>query len=190
MRMSITNSNTKSILVCSLMLAWGIGFSPMVQASSFRPSTIEFKHKLLENLEKVEEFKFIRNWAHAKGIPVWLAGGTAAGYGTYVRDQIENQWLKAHQLQPRFVDERFSYHYYDIYRSTQDCDLVIDGTIEDAEALEAALEERYFYVKGEKAIWEVRLLNTPRGQGAGEKDPLLSPHFQNQNSDSLSTGMI
>ncbi|WP_196304553.1 hypothetical protein, partial [Streptococcus pneumoniae] len=63
-------------------------------------------------------------------------------------------------------------------------------TEEDALALEDFLRTKFKYLQGSKEIWEVRLLNQSRGSGEGEKDPLLGFDFQNQNSDSFSTGMI
>jgi DNA-binding Lrp family transcriptional regulator len=45
-----------------------------------------------------------------------------------------------------------------IYRSTQDADLVVDGTAEDAERLEAKIKEKMSYLQGVKDSFEVGLL--------------------------------
>jgi hypothetical protein len=83
--------------------------------------------------------------------------------------------------------QRFDYQYTNIYRSTQDADLVIDGNEQQAAALEAALKAKYDHLQGSKSIWEVRLL----GQKRGDKESLLgNPDFLNQHTDSNSTGMI
>ena len=88
---------------------------------------------------------------------------------------------------PAFSRIAFDYDYTNIFRSTQDADIVIDGTLAQAEALEASLKAKFGHLKGSKDIWEVRLLTKPRG----DKEALLdNPDFLNQHTDSNSTGMI
>jgi hypothetical protein len=159
-------------------------------SSEYRPSEAKLLRELNARIHRVEEFKALREWGKANGVRVWGAGGTATGLATYIQQHLENEERQRHGLERKYFDGRFSYSYFDIYRSTQDADIVIDGTEEDAKKLEAFLKENFNYLEGSKEIWEVRLLNHSRGSGAGEKDPLLDFDFQNQNSDSFSTGMV
>ena len=88
---------------------------------------------------------------------------------------------------PRYQPDRFDYDYTNIFRSTQDADIMLDGTPEQAEELEAVLREKFGHLQGSKEIWEVRLLRDKRG----DKDALLNnPDFLNQHTDSNSIGMI
>jgi hypothetical protein len=108
--------------------------------------------------------------------------------------------LKRQGKPPKYFESRFKeYHYYDIYRSTQDADIVIDvpgGDLEEhekiAQELERVMAEKYGHLQGSKSVWEVRFLRVDRGV-KGEpsyKDALLGWEFQNQNTDSYSTGLI
>jgi len=162
-----------------------------VGAETRAPITADqLQQAIVERTNRVAEFKSIAEWADKKGLRVWVAGGTAAGLAHFIKHDLEREWLDQNHLEQKYFAARFTYDYYDIYRSTQDADIVIDGTEEDAKALEHFLAENFRYLQGSKTIWEVRLLNRSRGSGEGEKDPLLSPDFQNQNTDSHSTGMI
>lgn len=135
-----------------------------------------------ERLTLVEEFRTIRDACQELGIRCWLFGGTAAGYAHYVK------WHLLQEMgDSRFQPDRFDYDYTNIYRSTQDADLVIDGDESQAEELEKRLRERHNHLQGSKSVWEVRLLTESRG----DKEPLLAnPDFLNQHTDSNSTGMI
>jgi hypothetical protein len=87
----------------------------------------------------------------------------------------------------RFQKDRFDYDYTNIYRSTQDLDIVIDGNPEQANKLQQALQEKYPHLQGNKTAWEVRLLT----QDMSDKQAILNnPDFMNQHTDSNSTGMI
>ena len=87
----------------------------------------------------------------------------------------------------KYQDEHFNYDYTEIYRSTQDMDLVMDGTAEQAEIFQQRLKQKFPYFEGNKETWEVRLLK----KSNGNKEALLNnPDFLNQHSDSNSTGMI
>ena len=138
--------------------------------------------EIAEGISRVREFAFLKEHAEKLGVRVWLFGGTAAGLGHYAK------WNLQHKLgDPRYQSDRFDYDYGNIYRTTQDADIVIDGTAEQAEALETLLSERFQHLSGEKSIWEVRLLKGQRN----DKLPLLNnPDFANQHTDSNSTGMI
>lgn len=142
----------------------------------------ELESAVSSGLKKVEQFEFIRHWAEKKGIRAWLFGGTAAAFGHYVRWDIERQ-----KGDKRYQDDKFDYHYSSIYRSTQDCDLVIDASVDDAEELEKLLKEAYPHLQGSKRLWEVRLLRENRD----DKEALLANNdFLNQHTDSNSVGMI
>lgn len=145
-------------------------------------SDTELDTAIASRLMKVDEFKFIRETAERMGIRVWLFGGTAAGYGHYVK------WdLLREKGDTRFQKDRFDYDYSNIYRSTQDADIVIDGSSEQAEQLESALKKALPHLEGSKKLWEVRLLSEKRD----DKDALLNnPDYLKQHTDSNSTGMI
>jgi hypothetical protein len=130
-----------------------------------------------ENRKKVDEFRVIEEAARELNLRVWLFGGTAAGYAHYVKANLDNP--------------NADYDFSRIYRSTQDADLVVDGTPEDAQKLEAKIKEKMSYLQGAKDSFEVRLLKKPRAINGVEREPLLNdPNFSNQNSDSHSLGLI
>jgi formylglycine-generating enzyme required for sulfatase activity len=132
---------------------------------------------------RVPEFQFIREEAQRRGLRVWLFGGTAAGYGHYVK------WDVLRELgDTRFQPNRFDYDYTNIYRSTQDLDIVVDGSAQDAQAFEQALKTQFPYFLGSKAAgWEVRSIKDAHGDKGG----LLGDFgFMNQHTDSNSTGMV
>jgi hypothetical protein len=142
----------------------------------------ELEHGIADRLKRVEEFKFIEQEAAKLGVRAWLFGGTAAGYAHYVKWDMQRE-----KGDPRFQKDRFDYDYTNIYRSTQDLDIVIDGSANQAEKLQTALQEKYPHLQGSKTAWEVRLLT----QDMGEKLAILNnPDFMNQHTDSNSTGMI
>jgi hypothetical protein len=108
---------------------------------------------LRAHIPDVEEFKFVQELATQMGVRAWLFGGTAAGYAHYTKWDLQRQ-----HGDTSFRTERFDYDYTNIYRSTQDADIVIDGTPEQAHALEMALSLRFDHLHGEKSLWEVRLM--------------------------------
>ncbi|MEK7358506.1 MAG: hypothetical protein AAB250_18825, partial [Bdellovibrionota bacterium] len=131
---------------------------------------------------RVEEFQTIRAIAQRMGVKVYLFGGTAAGFAHYVKWDLQRE-----HGDKGFQTESFDYDYTNIYRSTQDLDIVLDGSADQAAELEKFLMEKYAYMKGGKSKWEVRLLREKRG----EKIALLdNPDFLEQHTDSNSTGMI
>ena len=141
-----------------------------------------FVHELSARQSKVEEFVQIRKIATELGIKhVYMFGGTAAAWGHYVRWDMRRE-LGIENLQPG----RFDYDYTNIFRANQDFDVVIDGTVKQAEALEAAVQKQFNYFSGTRPTWEVRLLNEKRL----DKDPIMGADFQNQHTDSHSTGLI
>ncbi len=156
--------------------------SAQVEQSSAQPALQQLESAITERSMKVSEFRFIREEAERLGLRAWLFGGTAAGYAHYVK------WdLLRESGDRRYQPDRFDYDYTNIYRSTQDLDIVIDGTPQQAAALQQRLAEAYPHLQGSKSAWEVRLLR----QSVGDKQALLNnPDFLNQHTDSNSTGMI
>ena len=142
----------------------------------------DFVRELSTRQSRVEEFRHIKRIATELGIKhVYMFGGTAAAWGHYVRWDMRRE-LDIENLQT----ERFDYDYTNIFRANQDFDVVIDGTVEQAEALEAAVQKQFNYFSGTRPTWEVRLLNEKRL----DKDPIMGADFQNQHTDSHSTGLI
>ena len=75
----------------------------------------------------------------------------------------------------------------DIFRPTQDIDLVVDGEIAKVKNFGREVLEHLPDIKGNKQTWEVRTLR----EDYGEKLALLNnPNFFNQHTDSHSVGMI
>jgi hypothetical protein len=146
------------------------------------PSIQELEHGIADRLKRVEEFRFIEQEATKLGMRAWLFGGTAAGYAHYVKWDLQRE-----KGDPRFQKDRFDYDYTNIYRSTQDLDIVIDGNAEQANKLQQSLQEKYPHLQGGKTAWEVRLLT----RDMGDKQAILNnPDFLHQHTDSNSTGMI
>lgn len=145
--------------------------------------THQLQTEITNRRSRVPEFQFIREEALKRGLRVWLFGGTAAGYSHYVKWDILRELGDS-----RFQSDRFDYDYTNIFRTTQDLDLVVDGSAEAAENLEMALKQRFPYFLGSKAAaWEVRSLRESRM----DKGSLLDDYgFMNQHTDSNSTGMI
>lgn len=153
-------------------------------SSVFAVDLESFTHELLARRSKVAEFKLLQTEAQKLGIKhVYLFGGTATAYARYVKEDLDRMEGAPYQK------ERFDYEYESIFRSEQDMDIVIDGTSEDAARLQARMQELAPHFIGEgnsKTVWEVRLLNEKNG----DKESLLGFDFQNQHSDSYSTGLI
>ncbi len=156
--------------------------TPLVHSEPQTPSLEKLEQGITEHLQRVDEFRFIEQDAEKLGIQGWIFGGTAAGYSHDVKwDMLRQDGDK------RFQPDRFDYDYTNIYRSTQDLDIVIDGNPKQADTLQQALMAKYPHLQGSKTAWEVRLLT----QSLGDKLALLdNPDFLNQHTDSNSTGMI
>jgi hypothetical protein len=154
----------------------------IVRSPSSSLSIKELENGIADRLKRVEEFKFIEEEAAHLGVRAWLFGGTAAGYAHYVKWDMQRE-----RGDKRFQKDRFDYDYTNIYRSTQDLDIVIDGKPEQANKLQQALQLKYPHLLGSKTAWEVRLLT----QDMGDKQAILNnPDFMNQHTDSNSTGLI
>ncbi len=133
-------------------------------------------------IERVPEFKFIKEEADKLGVKVYLFGGTASAFAHYVRWDLERE-----AGDEKYQAERFDYDFTNIYRGNQDLDIVVDGTSIQAAQLQQILQREYPHFIGSKEAWEVRLLDAQ----VGDKLPLLdNPDFLNQHTDTNSTGMV
>jgi hypothetical protein len=173
-------------LLCLSLCAFPVGSiaqdKPSVSVSQKAISSETFSQEIAERIERVPEFKFIREEAARLGVKAYLFGGTAAGYAHYVKWDMQRE-----AGDKRFQPDRFDYDYTNIFRSTQDLDIVVDGSPEKAAELQAKLAAKFPHFQGSKTAWEVRLLR----QDMGDKQALLNnPDFLNQHTDSNSTGMI
>ncbi|RYY32059.1 hypothetical protein EON62_05870, partial [archaeon] len=97
--------------------------------------------------------------AQKMGVRVWMFGGTAASYLHYAKWDLARQKGLLH-LQA----ETFDYDFTSIFRSTQDADIVIDGTPNQLRQLQQTLSARFPYFSGAKGLWEVRTLREPIGK--------------------------
>lgn len=195
LRMSIQ----KFILILVLLVAVAIpqlGHAQSVCAALFRTSqseTIrispqELAHQVSEKIASVTEFQYIQSVAEQVGVRIWLFGGTASGFIHYVK------WATMREKGDlRFQGDRFDFDFTNIYRSTQDLDIVVDGTIQQIETVQNMLVQKYPQFLASTAAWEVRSLREAKGKPgeAGYKEALLNDFdFLNQNSDSNSTGLV
>jgi hypothetical protein len=154
-----------------------------VQSARPRISTQQLQSGIVAHRGKVAEFEFIKKEAEKRGLRVWLFGGTAASYSHYVNwDLLREAGDQALQGQ------RFDYDYTNIFRSTQDLDIVVDGNSQVASEFQNALMHKFPHFLGSKANqWEVRSLK----EAHRDKGALLHDFgFMNQHTDSNSTGMV
>lgn len=139
---------------------------------------------IFQNILRVEEFKIIHDWGKANQCPVFLFGGTAASFAHYVK---EAYLASQDPHYSRYQHKRFDYDYTNIFRSTQDADIVVDCSQDKIAALEAAIMTHLSHLKGQKIKWELRSLR----ERIGEKYALLEDFdFLNQHTDSHSVGLI
>jgi hypothetical protein len=120
---------------------------------------------------------------------VWLFGGTASSFLHYAKwDLAREKGLLDLQK------DRFDYDFTNIFRSTQDLDIVVDAKPEVARVFQQKLAEKFPHFLGSKANkWEVRTLRHRMGDVGqpGFKEALLDDaDFNNQNTDSNSVGMV
>ena len=148
----------------------------------------ELSSFIADNLMKTPEFQSVRKVAQELGVRVWLFGGTASSFVHYAKEALLNQkGLKKLQI------NRFNWDFTDIFRSTQDLDIVVDGSREKINQLEEILLEKYPFFLGSKTRWEVRSLKDPSGTPGqiGYKEALLNDfNFTHQNTDSHSLAMV
>ncbi len=150
----------------------------------------ELEAQIEARVPKVAEFDVIRREAAKRGLRIWLFGGTAAAYAHYVRwDMLRAKGDGRYQTNatPGNENGRFDYDFTNIYRSTQDLDLVVDGDAKAAKEFQDYLARRFPFFVGAKSNWEIR----PLREGIDNKMALLGDFdFDNQHTDSNSTGMI
>ena len=95
---------------------------PAFADSDVSVTTSELTQEIFSHLMDTPEFKFLREEAILLKIPhVYLFGGTAAALGHYAKWDVQRK-----KGDTRFQPDRFDYDYTNIYRSTQDADIVID----------------------------------------------------------------
>jgi hypothetical protein len=158
------------------------------QESPYSLTENELENAVRNGLLKVNEFVFIREQAEALGVRVYLFGGTAASFAHYVK--WDAQRMKGDR---RFQADRFDYDYSNIFRSTQDLDIVVDGDVEKVSELHRRVIEKFRHAQGSKEVWDFRPLRRSLGEPGepGFREALLNdPNFLNQHTDSQSTGLI
>lgn len=145
--------------------------------------------QISEKITEVPEFAFIQQLAQERGVRVWLFGGTASSFLHYVRLDLLSK-LGLRDLQR----EHFDYDFTNIFRSTQDIDIVVDTLPEVAAQMQSTISRKFPHFLGDQANhWEVRTLRKRIGFPGefGFKEALLEdPDFLLQDSDSHSLGMI
>ncbi len=177
-----------SLLVLAQLPAIQVFSQSKSQTNEIRKIEIskkDYADFLAANIDRVEEFRFIKRVALSLGVKVYLFGGTAASFGHYAKWDLLR--IRGDQ---RYHPARFDYKYINIYRSTQDLDIVVDGPLDKIKSLEKEIVSHFPYMqgsKGSKQAWEIRSLR----ENIGDKLALLNnPDFLNQHTDSQSVGMI
>lgn len=153
--------------------------------------------RMAKERSSFHELVFIRQMLDELKIRGWLLGGSTYSYGNFIRDLMlaENS---GEALPDAFQKDANGYfRLRNMIRTSQDIDLVIDGSESDKEILEHYLKDQYPYrlarflespnsAAGDSA-WEVRLLK----EEAGHKIALFNnPEFLNIHNDSGSTGIF
>ena len=121
-------------VAAALALSSSLGASEPISVSGS-----DLIQEISTHLMDTPEFAFVRGEAVRLGIAhAYLFGGTAAALGHYAKWDLQRK-----KGDTRFQPDRFDYDYTNIYRSTQDADIVIDGTPEQAKELQDALAARF-----------------------------------------------
>jgi hypothetical protein len=140
-------------------------------------------------IDSVPEYSALRSKLEAMKVRGWLFGGTAFTFACAVRDW-ESDEMPVRKLN-LLLNQGKIRSVWDIYAPTQDLDVVIDGTEENAKELESWLNRHYPYklpdFLGAKSAWEVRLLRNARDKKIALFE---NPEFLNIHSDTGSTGML
>ena len=149
----------------------------------------ELSSHVLKALKRVPEFEYSQEEAAKMGLRVWLFGGTASSFLHYAKWDLARE-KGILDLQK----DRFDYDFTNIFRSTQDLDIVVDAKPEVAREFQNRVAQRFPHFLGNKANkWEVRTLRHRMGTAGqpGFKEALLNDaDFNNQNTDSNSVGMV
>ena len=119
------------------VFAMAMTATPVFAQSQYSVSADELLSETAAQLGRVPELSFVRQEAEKLGVRAFLFGGTASGYVHYVKWDLQRR-----KNDPRYQDSRFDYDFTNIYRSTQDLDVVIDGPQEKIEILEKILKEK------------------------------------------------
>ena len=148
----------------------------------------DFQRHLQQTAGKVEEFKFLAQTAQKHGLKVWLFGGSASSLAHYVKENMLLEEGSDEYYSQSFAETPDGKRdFTDIFRPTQDIDLVVDGKMASVANFEREVLQHLPDIKGNKQTWEVRTLR----EDYGEKLALLNnPNFFNQHTDSHSVGMI
>lgn len=169
--------------ILSLFLVTGASIYAAAPSANIPSLDIDtLRSEIESSVSKVLELQAIRDLADSLGVRCYLFGGSSAAFAHYVKWNTLR--LQGHT---QFIESRFDFDFTNIFHSAQDIDLVVDGSVEQAQALEAQLSARFSYFQGSRSKWEVRTLRVP----IGNKTPLLNDYdFLNQHTDSHSTGLI
>ena len=146
-----------------------------------------YQKKIVEIAAKVPQFQWLAERAEHHGLKVWLFGGTASSFAHYVKDNMLLELGSDQYYKESFSEYGGQRDYTDIFRPTQDIDLVVDGPSEKIDIFENEVLEKFPDMQGNKSLWEVR----PLRENRGEKLALLNnPDFFNQHTDSHSVGLV
>ena len=90
----------------------------------------DFENKLRETAQQIPEFVWIQKEADKLGLKLWLFGGSAASFAHYVKESIAFEKGSREYYSEYFQkDAKGNLDYTDIFRPTQDMDLVADGPV-------------------------------------------------------------
>jgi formylglycine-generating enzyme required for sulfatase activity len=165
----------------------------------------DFLFHLSQKIVSVPEFAFIRNEASSMGLRVWIFGGTASSFIYYAKQDFlslnegsslpssGSSSLSSHPASNP-SSSFFNFQLSSIFRHTQDLDIVIDGTPQEALSLQKTLNKTFpFFLGSKRNNWEVRTLRVRMGTPGHSnfKEALLNDSdFRNQHTDSHSVGLI
>ena len=174
-------------------IAWAVVFLSAFPHFSFGGSAPAldpdvFQKEIQKTLKKISEFTYLVEKAKEHNLKIWLFGGTASTFAHYVKESTlyDNGLGEYNGL---FFQEnaKGQINFLDIYRPTQDLDIVADGALEDIRAFESEVVDKLPSVRGDRDGWEVR----PLRESDGRKMALLGNFdFLNQHTDSHSVGLI
>ena len=173
--------------LCLLTISLGLLSEPFGgSAPALDPDV--FQKEIQKTLKKVTEFTYLIDKAKEHNVKVWLFGGTASTFAHYVKEStLYDNGLGEYNGLFFQENEKGQRSFLDIYRPTQDLDIVADGALEDIKAFESDVVNKLPSVRGDRDGWEVR----PLRESKGSKMALLGNFdFLNQHTDSHSVGMI
>ena len=173
--------------LCLLTISLGLLFEPFGGSAPAIDSDV-FQKEIQKTLKKIPEFTYLIEKAKEHNLKVWLFGGTASTFAHYVKEStLYDNGLGEYNDLFFQESEKGQRNFLDIYRPTQDLDIVADGALEDIRAFESDVVNKLPSVRGDRDGWEVR----PLRESDGGKMALLGNFdFLNQHTDSHSVGMI